>query len=146
MVMSIIVSAMLVFGVQAPKVDPVADRAAVQQAAQDYVDALYKADPSKIERSVHPQLTKRGFMMRATGEYGPMGTMTYAQLVELAGTWNKDGRRDTSINKVEVVDVMDQTAVAKITAQWGLDYMQLAKFDGHWKIVNIVWQTHPPKR
>jgi hypothetical protein len=22
--------------------------------------------------------------------------------------------------------------------------MQLAKFAGTWKIVNIVWQTHPP--
>jgi hypothetical protein len=34
--------------------------------------------------------------------------------------------------------------VAKITAQWGIDYMQLAKFDGQWKILNIVWQSHPP--
>jgi hypothetical protein len=39
--------------------------------------------------------------------------------------------------------VLDQTATAKITAQWGIDYMQLAKFDGAWKIINIVWQTHP---
>ena len=63
----------------------------------------------------------------------------------MARTWNKDRKRDTSIKEVLVLDVLDQTATAKITAQWGIDYMQLAKFDGTWKIINIVWQTHPVK-
>ncbi len=150
MLTTLAVAAMMLMGapakkpVQAP--DRAADQAAVHQAALDYVEALSLADPARIERSVHPQLTKRGFMRRPTGEYGPMGTMTYQQLVTLAGEWNKDGKRDTSIRKVEVLDVLDHTAVAKITAQWGIDYMQLAKFDGRWKIVNIVWQTHPPAR
>lgn len=151
MVLVVAMSALMVLGgsgkkAQAHAPNPAADKAAVQQAAQDYVDALYNADPTKIEKSVHPNLTKRGFMRRPAGDYGPMGTMTYEQLVTLAGTWNKDGKRDTSINRVDVLEVLDQTAVAKITAQWGIDYMQLAKFDGTWKIVNIVWQTHPPAR
>lgn len=140
---------MMLFGTPGKKAqgpDPAADKAAVHQAALDYVDALYEADPVKVERSVHPSLSKRGFMKRPAGEYGPMGTMTYEQLVALAGTWNKDRQRDTSIKKIEVMEVLDQTAVAKITAQWGIDYMQLAKFDGRWKIVNIVWQTHPVSR
>ena len=62
----------------------------------------------------------------------------------MARNWNKDRKRDTTINEVQVLDVLDQTATAKIRAQWGIDYMQLAKFDGTWKIINIVWQTHPP--
>jgi hypothetical protein len=44
---------------------------------------------------------------------------------------------------VQVFEVLDRTANAKVTAQWGIDYMQLAKFTDGWKIVNIVWQTHP---
>ena len=44
-----------------------------------------------------------------------------------------------------MLDVLDQTAVAKVTANWGIDYMLLAKFDGRWKIVEILWQSHPPK-
>jgi Putative lumazine-binding len=40
--------------------------------------------------------------------------------------------------------VLDKTAAAKIVAFWGIDYMQLAKYDGQWKIVNILWQAHPP--
>jgi hypothetical protein len=122
-----------------------ADREAVKQAALDYVEGLYLAQPARIERSVHTGLTKHGFW-RKPGEavYQPQSTMTYAQLVDLAGKWNKDGKRDTSIKEVVVLDVLDQTAAAKIVAHWGIDYMQLAKYDGQWKIVNILWQAHPP--
>ena len=123
-----------------------ADRAAVEQAALDYVEALYNADPTRIERSVHPQLTKRGFWRdNATRPWGAQETMTYEQLVALTKTWNADKKRDTSIKKVDVFDVLDQTATAKVTAMWGVDYLHLAKYDGRWKIINIVWQAHPSK-
>lgn len=122
-----------------------ADREAVRQAALDYVEGLYLAQPARIEKSVHTGLTKHGFW-RKPGEtvYQPQSTMTYAQLVDLAGKWNKDGKRDTSIKEVVVLDVLDKTAAAKIVANWGIDYMQLARYDGQWKIVNILWQAHPP--
>ena len=123
-----------------------ADRAAVQQAALDYVEGLYTADPARIERSVHPQLTKRGFWRdAATAPWGPQETMTYDQLIALAKKWNADKKRDTSIKKVDVFDVADQTASAKVTAMWGIDYLHLAKYDGRWKIINILWQAHPAK-
>ena len=120
------------------------DRQAVQQAAANYVTAVYESKPELIEQSVHPKLVKYGFMRQQDGTY-KQNQMTYDQLLDVARSWNKDKKRDTSINKVEVLDVLDQTATAKITAQWGVDYMQLAKFDGTWKIINIIWQTHPPK-
>jgi hypothetical protein len=122
------------------------DRAAVEAAALDYVEGLYNADPSRIERSVHQQLTKRGFWRdSATAPWGPQLTMTYEQLIALSKKWNADKKQDISIKRVDVYEVLDQTASAKITAQWGIDYLHLAKYDGRWKIINIVWQAHPAK-
>lgn len=121
------------------------DRAAVHQAALDYVTAVYEAKPELIERSVSPDLTKYGFMRQPDGSYR-RGRMTYAQLLEVARTWNDDRSRDVSLKEVTVGEVLDQTATATVRATWGIDYMQLAKVDGTWKILNIVWQTHPPKR
>jgi hypothetical protein len=46
---------------------------------------------------------------------------------------------------VTVLEVLDQTAVAKVRAMWGIDYLLLGKYDGRWKIVQILWQSHPPK-
>ena len=122
------------------------DKEAVRQAALDYVEGLYTADTSRIERSVHKNLTKRGFWREpAETTYKPESVMTFDQLMKLTASWNKDGKRDTSIKEVVVYDVQDQTASARISAMWGTDYMQLAKYDGRWQIINILWQAHPPK-
>ena len=121
------------------------DRDGVRQAALDYVEGIYNVQPERIQRSVHPTLVKRGFYKKdATAPYVEM-PMTYEQLVALAGNWNKGGKRDTSVKEVTVFDVLDQTATAKVTASWGIDYMLLGKYDGQWKIVQILWQSHPPK-
>jgi hypothetical protein len=121
------------------------DREGVHQAALDYVEALYNVQPERIERSVHPALVKRGFYKDTADSPYAESPMTYDQLVRLAGNWNKEKKRDLSIKEVAVLDVLDQTAVAKVTASWGIDYMLLAKFDGRWKITQILWQSHPPK-
>lgn len=122
-----------------------ANREAVRLAALDYVEGIYNVQPERIERSVHTTLVKRGFYKKDAGGPYVESPMTYEQLVRLAGSWNKEGKRDTSIKEVAVLDVLDQTAVAKVTASWGIDYMLLGKYDGRWKIVQILWQSHPPK-
>jgi hypothetical protein len=123
-----------------------ADRDAVRQAALDYVEGIYTVAPDRIKRSVHPALVKRGFYKKdAATPYVEM-PMTFDQLVNLAASWNKEGTRNTSVKEVAVLDVLDQTAVAKVTASWGVDYMLLGKYDGTWQITQILWQSPPPKR
>jgi hypothetical protein len=116
----------------------------VKLAVLDYVEGVYEVDASRIERSVHPDLAKRGFFIKK-GETGYTGSvMTFQQLVELAKTYNKSGKLPkTAPKEVVIYDVSDQTATAKLTAIWGIDYMHLAKYDGKWKIINILWQTPP---
>ena len=112
----------------------------MRQTAFDYIDAIYKTDPSRIERSVHPELSKVGYWVARDGSWRE-GRMSYAQLLEVARTWNADGKtlRADAPRDVTVFEVLDKTASAKVVAQWGLDYLQLAKIDGRWTIVNIVW-------
>lgn len=122
------------------------DEKAVKQAALDYIESVYNVDSSLVERSVHPDLVKRGFFIKkGEKDYSPH-TMTFEQLVELAKTYNKNGQIPKDAPKeVVVFDVSDQTASVKVTAIWGIDYMHLAKYEGKWKIINILWQT-PPKK
>ncbi len=122
------------------------DREGVRQAVLDYVEALYEVAPARIERSVHPDLVKRGFYMEKTKTGYQTGIMTYQQLYDLAGRWNKTGWLPKDAPKeIVVFDVLDQTATAKLTAHWGVDYFQLAKYDGKWKIIHVLWQSPPPK-
>jgi hypothetical protein len=142
----LLAAAVLLLSPLAARAQSDAEREAVRAAVLDYAEGIYTVDHTRIERSVHPDLAKRGFFVKK-GEtaYSPH-TMTFAQLVELAKNYNKDGHVAKDAPKeVVVYDISDQTASVKLTAVWGIDYMHLAKYDGKWKIINVLWQT-PPKK
>ena len=122
-----------------------AEREAVRAAVLDYVEALYNAQPERIASSVNPALAKRGYFKKRGETTFSNEPMTYQQLFDLAGRWNKDGKQPvaTAPKQIDIYDVLNQTASAKLTALWGVDYMHLAKYDGRWQIVNILWQEPP---
>lgn len=122
------------------------DRNAVKQAALDYVESIYEVNPAKAERSIHPDLVKRGFFIKKNEQIYSPHAMNFVELVELAKNYNKKGQiPKDAVKETVVFDVADQTASAKVTAVWGIDYLHLAKYEGTWKIINILWQTPPPK-
>ncbi len=115
---------------------------AVRQAVLDYVEGVYEMDTSKIERSVHPDLAKRGFFVQ--GNKATESIMTFAEFLEHTKTYNKDGQFPPDAPKeITIYEVLDHTASAKLTAAWGIDYMHLAKYGDRWLIVHVLWQTHP---
>ncbi len=120
-----------------------ADEEAVRQAVLDYVEGIYDVQPERIERSVHPTLRKVGYVRRDDGSWGST-PMTFEQLHELAAQWNASGHLSADAPKeIDVLDVLDQTASAKLVAEWGVDYFHLARIDGRWQIMNVLWQTPP---
>ena len=122
------------------------ERECVRQAVLDYVEGVYQVEPARIERSVHPDLSKRGFWREKGMDGYTTGKMSFAALVEVAKNWNKSGKLPKDAPKeITIFEVQDQTASAKLVADWGTDYFHLAKFDGKWMIVNVLWQSPPPK-
>ena len=121
------------------------ERSAVKRACLDYVEGVYNVKPELIKRSVHPDLKKFGFARTEDGYRGV--PMTFDQLVKLAGTWNKDGHVPADAPKeVEIFEVLDKTASAKLTAHWGIDYFHLVKENEKWLIYQVLWQSPPPKK
>jgi type II secretory pathway component PulJ len=142
----ILLIAALVFLPSAAHAQSDAEREAVKQAVLDYVEGIYEVNPQRIERSVHPELAKRGYFKKKGETAYSSQPMTFQQLIDVAKTFNKNGRVPKDAPKeVVIYDVSDQTASARLTAVWEIDYMHLAKNDGKWMIVNILWQT-PPTR
>lgn len=119
------------------------DQKGVEMAVLDYVEGVYNADPDRIRRSVHEDLHKFGFARKTIEDEYRVIPMTFERLVDLAATWNVDGTEipEDAPKIVEVLDVLDQTASAKLTADWGIDYFHLAKYDGRWMIVQVLWQS-----
>lgn len=122
------------------------ERERVRRAVLDYVEGVYQVEPARIERSVHPDLSKHGFFREKGKDGYSAGKMSFAQLIEVAKTWNKSGKLSKDAPKeITIFEVQDQTASAKLVAAWGTDYFHLAKYDGKWMIVNVLWQSPPPK-
>jgi hypothetical protein len=116
------------------------DYEAIEKAVLDYIEAAYLVDSTKIERNVHSNLAKLGFCGEDNGyaEY----LMTYQELVETVKTFNKDGHvPQDSFKRVTIFEVMDQTASVKLETVFGIEYIHLAKFEGKWLIVQVLWQT-----
>ena len=124
------------------------DKKQVSDAVMDYVDAFYYGDSSKIVRSIAPDVVKYGYWRnKESANYQGM-SMSYTQMHEYAANVkkrNNPAAADKHVKKVEVLDVQDQTASAKLTAWWGTDYILLAKKDGKWMITHVLWQS-PPKK
>jgi len=124
-----------------------ADREGVRLAVLDYVEGFYDGDTARLVRSVSPDVRKYGYYKSApgaayTGEAMPFpGFMSYANRI-------KSGRSKTPAGapkEIVVYDVQDQTASAKLTAWWGTDYLLLAREQGRWTILHVLWQGPPAK-
>lgn len=120
------------------------DRAAIRAACLDYIHGFYQAKPELLDRSVSKDLVKFGhYRAQGTSEYRGMA-MSFAQAKALAKTWNAKGWLPKDCPKsVVILDQLDKTAAAKVTAYRGSDYMQLEKVDGRWMIRHILWQSKP---
>ncbi|HEV8265604.1 MAG TPA: nuclear transport factor 2 family protein [Gemmatimonadales bacterium] len=123
------------------------DREAVRRAALDYLEGFYEGDSAKLVRSVRPDARKIGYFTRRGASTYQAEEMSYAAMIEYANNFRRSGRTTpaTAPREVIVGEVNDQTATAKVVAWWGIDYLQLARYDGKWMIVNVMWQSPPVK-
>ncbi len=123
------------------------DAAGVRLAVLDYVEGFYEGDTTKLMRSIRPEVVKYGYFKKK-GETTYTGeAMPWAEFLSYANQVKASGRPTpaTAPKEITILDVADQTASAKLTAWWGIDYLHLAKFDGRWMITQVLWQSPPPK-
>ncbi|RYY95539.1 MAG: hypothetical protein EOO11_15610 [Chitinophagaceae bacterium] len=122
-------------------------RVAVEQAVLDYVDAFYYGDTNKVHRSIAPDLVKHGYYRpRDSSRYSP-DSMSFQQCISYAASVAKRGPSPKVASfpkKIELYDVQEMTASAKLTAWWGTDYILLSRRGDRWLITHVLWQSPPP--
>jgi hypothetical protein len=119
--------------------DPSDDIERIRATALDYIEGWYQADAARMERSLHPDLAKR--RVDGSGARSELEQITAAELV--AGTAAGGGRNTPAQRQrsdVQVLDVFGNTASVRVDADGWIDYMHLARVDGEWKIVNVLWE------
>jgi Putative lumazine-binding len=121
-----------------------ADHSAIEQTARDYIEGFYERNAVRMERALHPELAKR--IVRADPESGrsQLVEMSALTLVQLTGARTD---RPTPVAErrqdVAVLDVFENAASAKVVAGAWIDYLHLARWNGRWVIVNVLWEMKP---
>ncbi len=122
-----------------------ADAVAIKQTALDYIEGWYEGNAERMERALHPELAKRIVQTDANGRsrLGQMGAMTLVQSTRNGG--GKSTPKENQQKDVAILDVFENAASVKVVASEWVDYLQVAKSNGRWVIVNVLWELKPKK-
>lgn len=119
-----------------------ADLEAIRQAALDYIEGWYTGDAERMERAVHPELAKR-IVQTSDG----VSQLHHQGADVLVGNTRRGGGRDTPeerrLKEITVLDVYENAASVKVVASDWVDYLHLARWDGAWRIINVLWEMNP---
>jgi hypothetical protein len=118
------------------------DAGAVRQAALDYIEGWYEGSVARMTRALHPELVKRiVFTQEGISRIEQMGASKLVANVRSGG--GKKTPKEKQQKDITILDRFENAASVKIVASDWIDYLHLAKVDGRWVIVNVLWELKP---
>jgi len=122
------------------------DSTAIRQAALDYIEGWYTADAERMSRAVHSKLVKRIFAPHPRSEKHIFKNQDSTALVTATekgyGSKIPEAQRQKDVT---ILDVFEEAASVKIVAAQWVDYLHLAKENGDWQIINVLWEMKPKR-
>ena len=119
------------------------EKEAIKETALNYIDGSFSGDAERMEKALHPELNKViPYTIPQTGTTG-LSKMGSSQLIEgtRAGMGMvEEGKRNITVT---IYDVFEDLATAKVVSSRYIDYLHLAKVNGEWKIINVLWKMNP---
>jgi hypothetical protein len=146
------VSFLLIFSVKLTG-QTLSDSLAVEKACRDYVEGWAEGNVERVAQGVSPELTKRTVSQDKEGVNFTID-MSSSLLLQVTKR-NKEGVRSTDLEPdkpftldVTIYDITADYALAKtVNTKYGFfDYCQLAKINGEWKVINVLWGWLPQKK
>ena len=119
------------------------EKKAIELTLNNYIDGFYQGDSLKLKEALKPRLYKFGYWKnKDSGEYEYSNQMTYQGAMDFAkGVVENNRQKGEDVKRnVEVLDIGNHIAAAKVTAWWGIDYMLLSKENGKWMIEQVIWE------
>ena len=121
-----------------------ADSAGIRSAALDYIEGWYTADVGRMEQALHPALAKRIVETDPKSHKSVISQMGAKELIQYT---RAGGGRETPAKRrqadVSILNIYQGAASAKVVAADWVDYLHLARWNGRWLIVNVLWESKP---
>ena len=132
----------------AAKFSSAQDKEKIEKACLNYIEGFYEGDTTKLIAALKSNMYKIGFWKNKNGAYDFDGQMTYRQALDYAKNvlTKKNFAKADAPKKVEILDIGNTIASAKVTAWWGFDYILLSKQNDKWMIEQVLWEGPPPAK
>jgi hypothetical protein len=121
-----------------------ADSTGIRAAALNYIEGWYTGDVGRMEQALHPDLAKRIVQTDPKTGKSVLSQMGSKELVKYT---REGGGKDTPAGRrqadVSILDIYQGAASAKVIAADWVDYLHLARWNGRWMIVNVLWEFKP---
>ena len=123
-----------------------ADSAGIRAAALDYIEGWYAADAARMERALHPELAKRNVSTAPNGRSRLVQLSALTLINYTRGGGGNDIPAEQRRKDVRILDIYEGAAVVRVSAATWVDYMQIARWNGRWVIVNVLWENAPERQ
>jgi hypothetical protein len=121
------------------------EKEAITRTALNYAEGWYEGNSEKMESALHPELAKRMVESNQQGR-SRLDQMSALTLVHATrGRFGKQTPKDQQLKDVTILDVFNSAASVRLEMQGWIDYLHIAKFNGKWVIVNVLWELKPRK-
>ncbi|GHD63665.1 hypothetical protein GCM10007350_21580 [Jeongeupia chitinilytica] len=113
------------------------DEAAIRQVANDYLASWSAGDGKKMTALLHPKVVRRS--LPAAPDATLVDINAGALVAATAAGDGKPVAGEKPPLAVNVLDVYGNAAVAKVTGSQWVEYLQLGRVQGSWKIINVMY-------
>jgi len=122
------------------EVNPEKDKEDIKLAITNMYEGIFTGDASKIDKSVHTEFN--GVSITVIPNSKPfIAKNGFSIIKEVAQSKMQLLDKDKWNLQINVLDIMDEIAAVEINLQSGINYIQIAKMDGQWKIINSLKKT-----
>jgi len=118
------------------------DIKAIHEAVEDYYGGWYSADPERMKRCLHPDLAKRAVKVDEAGkEY--LRHLTKDVMVNATkDRGGSDAPTEKQTWTITLLDYYEEIATVKVASGEYMEYIHLARQDGQWLIVNVLYTSN----
>jgi hypothetical protein len=101
-----------------------------------------------MEKALHPDLAKRVVRTHPKTGKSIVNSLSRSMMVEYTRSGGgTETPKEKQKSEVIILDISREIASVKTISGEYIDYLHIAKADGQWQLINVLWEpAEPPKK
>lgn len=129
----------LLFSVSIVKSQTKKDSTDIRNTINDFIEGWYEGNAQRMEASLHDEVISK--IVYKAQQRDKLGRFSSTRLIEL--TKNGGGTnvpKSKQRKEIKILEIYQNVATARVLAYDAMEFLHLAKWNGKWKIINILFE------